>query len=98
MTLTGNPAAVQLDALAKHLRSLGANGAPPGLDPPSYYARLKSLELFADAASKEADASSPQAGSRYTVIRQETGVFLSLVNGALRTTFVLPARPVATTP
>ncbi len=98
MPLSGNPAAVEFDVLAKHLGSLGANGAPPGLDPPSYYARLKSLELFADAASEESDASSPQAASRYAVIRQETGVFLSLVNGALRTTFVLPPRPAATTP
>jgi len=98
MPLTGNQAALQFDLLGKHFAALGANGTPPGLDPPSYYGRLKSLELFADAASGEADANSPQAAGRYSVIRQETGTFLSLVNGALKTTFVLPPAPTTTTP
>jgi hypothetical protein len=97
MPLKGNQAAVQFDTMAKHFASLGANGPPPGLDPPSYYGRLKSLELFANAASAEADASSPQAAARYSVIRQEVGIFLSLVNGALATTFVLPPAPTTTT-
>jgi hypothetical protein len=98
MSLTGNAAALQLDLLAAHLARLGANGAPPGLDAPSYYGRIGSLGLFARAASDEAAAGSPVAESRYAVIRQETGVLLSLVNGALATTFTLPpAVPRATT-
>lgn len=95
MTLTGSPAALQLDVLARHFAALGANGSPPSLDPPTYFARLKSLEIFADAASDEAAASSPQAAARYALIRQETGVLFSLVNGALKTTLALP--PVPTT-
>src|SRR6478735_8054936 len=78
-----------------------ANGPPPGLDAPSYYGRLGSLGLFARAASDEATANSPVAQSRYAVIRQETGILLSLVNGALTTTFTLPTpapRPTTTTP
>ena len=75
----------------RHLASLRANGAPPGIDPPSYYSRIGSLQLFAEAASDEAAAGSPQAAGRYAVIRQETGVLLSLVNGALRTAYALPA-------
>lgn len=99
MTLSGNAAALQLDLLDQHLTRLGANGPPPGLDAPSYYGRLYSLGLFARAASDEAQAGSPVAASRYTVIRQETAVLLSLVNGALSTTFSLPAAaPPATTP
>jgi hypothetical protein len=98
LPLAGSAAAVQLDTLARHFAALGANGAPPSLDPPSYYGRLKSLELFAAAAAQEATANSPQAASRYSVIRQETGVFLSLVNGALRTAFVLPPAPSPSTP
>jgi hypothetical protein len=99
MALTGNAAALQLDLLDQHLSRLGANGPPPGLDAPSYYGRLYSLGLFARAASDEAQAGSPVAASRYTVIRQETGVLLSLVNGALSTTFTLPAAaPRPTTP
>ncbi|WP_374970940.1 hypothetical protein [Terrabacter sp. BE26] len=90
MTLSGNAAALQLDLLGQHLSGLAANGPPPGLDPPSYYGRLYSLGLFARAASDEAQAGSPVAASRYTVIRQETGVLLSLVDGALSTRFVLP--------
>jgi len=90
MTLSGNAAALQLDLLAQHLGRLAANGPPPGLDSPSYYGRLYSLGLFARAASDEAQAGSPVAASRYTVIRQETGVLLSLVDGALSTTFALP--------
>lgn len=101
MTLSGNAAALQLDLMAQHLGRLGANGPPPGLDAPSYYGRLASLGLFARAASDEASASSPVAQSRYAVIRQETGILLSLVNGALATTFTLPTpapRPTTTTP
>lgn len=103
MTLSGNAAALQLDLLGQHLARLGANGPPPGLDAPSYYGRLYSLGLFARAASGEARAGSPVAASRYTVIRRETSVLLSLVNGALSTTFTLPApvprgTPPATSP
>ena len=90
---TGAPTALQLEVLARHLASLRANGAPPGIDPPSYYSRIGSLQLFAEAASDEAAAGSPQAAGRYAVIRQETAVLLSLVNGALRTTYALPAPP-----
>lgn len=88
--LSGNAAAVQLDAMTQHLARLGANGPPPGLDAPSYYGRLLSLGLFARAGADEAAAGSPVATSRYAVVRQETGVLLSLVNGALSTTFTLP--------
>jgi len=101
MSLSGNAAALQLDLMAQHLERLGANGPPPGLDAPSYYGRLASLGLFARAASDEATASSPVAQSRYAVVRQETGILLSLVNGALTTTFTLPTpapRPTTTTP
>jgi hypothetical protein len=94
MSLSGNAAALQLDLLSQHLARLGANGPPPGLDAPSYYGRLGSLGLFAAAASDEAQANSPVAQSRYAVIRQETGVLLTLVNGALKTTFALPTPPV----
>ncbi len=98
MAMSGNAAALQLDLMAQHLARLGANGPPPGLDAPSYYGRLASLGLFAQAASDEATASSPVAQSRYAVIRQETGTLLSLVNGALATTFLLPTPvPRATT-
>ncbi|NUO92421.1 MAG: hypothetical protein HOQ18_16580 [Dermatophilaceae bacterium] len=88
--LLGNAAAVQLDAMTQHLERLGANGPPPGLDAPSYYGRLLSLGLFAHAGADEAAAGSPVATSRYAVVRQETGVLLSIVNGALSTTFALP--------
>jgi hypothetical protein len=90
MSLAGNAAVLQLDLMAQHLERLGANGPPPGLDAPSYYGRLGSLALFARAASDEATASSTVAQSHYAVIRQETGILLSLVNGALATTFTLP--------
>lgn len=94
---TGAPTALQFEVLARHLASLRANGAPPGIDPPSYYSRIGSLQLFAEAASTEAAAGSPQAAGRYAVIRQETGVLLSLVNGALRSSYALPAPPKQTT-
>jgi hypothetical protein len=94
---TGSPTALQFEVLARHLASLRANGAPPGIDPPSYYSRIGSLQLFAEAASTEAAAGSPQAAGRYAVIRQETGVLLSLVNGALRSSYALPAPPKQTT-
>lgn len=93
MTLTGSPAALQLDVLAQHFATLESSGAPPGLDPPTYFGRLASLRLFAAAASEEAAAGSPQAAARYVVIRRETGVLLGLVNGALRTSLALPAPP-----
>jgi hypothetical protein len=95
---TGSPTALQFEVLARHLASLRANGAPPSLDPPSYYSRIGSLQLFAEAASAESAAGSPQAASRYAVIRSETGVLLSLVNGALKTTFALPSPAGASSP
>lgn len=91
MPATGAPTALQFEVLARHLASLRANGSPPSLDPPSYYSRIGSLQLFAEAASAEAAAGSPQAASRYAVIRSETGVLLSLVNGALKSTYALPS-------
>jgi hypothetical protein len=94
---TGSPTALQFEVLARHLASLRANGAPPGIDPPSYYSRIGSLQLFAEAASTEAAAGSPQAAGRYAVIRQETGVLLSLVNGALSSSYALPTPPSRTT-
>lgn len=90
MTVSGPAAALRLDAMAGHFASLKANGGPPGLDLPSYRGRIGTLELFAAAASDEAAAGSPQAAARYAVIRQETGTFLALVNGALKTSFALP--------
>ena len=96
MPTAGAPTALQLEVLARHLASLRANGAPPGIDPPSYYSRIGSLQLFAEAASDEAAAGSPQAAGRYAVIRQETAVLLSLVNGALRTAYALPPPPSTT--
>lgn len=95
---TGAPTALQLEVLARHLASLRANGTPPSLDPPSYYSRIGSLQLFAEAASAEAAAGSPQAANRYAVIRSETGVLLSLVNGALKTTYALPSPTPSLTP
>ena len=88
--VSGNTAAVRLDTMSRHFAALAAGGSPPGLDAPTYYARLSSLRLFTDAATREAEAGSPQAAARYAVIRQETGTFLALVNGALSTRFTLP--------
>ena len=93
---TGPNAALQFEALARHLTSLEGTTAPPGLDPPSWFGRVASLRLFADAASAEALAGSPQAPARYGVIRSEVGVLLAMINGALRTNLVLPI-PAATT-
>jgi hypothetical protein len=93
MPLTGNTAATRFELLSRHLLSLGANAAPPGLDPPSYQSRVASLRLFTDAAADEAQAGSPQAAARYGVIRQETGTLLGFVNGALHTSFALPPAP-----
>lgn len=91
--VSGPRAALQLDALAGHLASIEAMAPPPGLDPPSWFSRVGSLRIFADAASSEAQAGSPQAPARYTVIRAEVGVLLSMVNGALRTSLTLPPAP-----
>jgi hypothetical protein len=92
--VSGSRAALQLDALVGHLASIESMAAPPGLDPPSWFGRVGSLRLFADAASSEAQAGSPQAPARYTVIRAEVGVLLSMVNGALHTSLTLPPAPI----
>ena len=96
--MSGNAAAVRLDLMTRHFAELAAGGSPPGLDAPTYYARLSSLRLFTDAATREAEAGSPQAAARYAVIRQETGTFLALVNGALSTRFTLPVPTPAPSP
>ncbi|GAA6525453.1 hypothetical protein [Intrasporangium sp. DVR] len=87
---TGTGAALQFESLARHLTTIETTGAPPGLDPPSWFGRVISLRLFADAASAEALAGSPQAPARFAVIRSEVGVLLAMVNGALRTNLALP--------
>lgn len=89
----GPGAAVQFESLARHLSALETTAAPPGLDPPSWFGRVISLRLFAEAASAEALAGSPQAPARFVVIRSETGVLLAMVNGALRTNLALPPPP-----
>jgi hypothetical protein len=93
---TGTSAALHFEALARHLTTLETTTAPPGLDPPSWFGRVVSLRLFADAAAAEALAGSPQAPARYAVIRSEVGVLLAMVNGALRTNLSLPAPPPTT--
>lgn len=98
MTLSGPAAASALTVLSGHLSALLAMTAPPGLDPPSYYARVTSLKLFADAAAQEALATSPQAPARYAIIRSETGVLLSMVNGAIGVALALPPTPTTTPP
>jgi hypothetical protein len=94
--ISGSSAAVRLDALSGRLATLEATTAPPGLDQPSWTGRVISLRLFADAASSEALAGSPQATARYAVIRSEIGVLLSMVNGALHTNLTLPPAPART--
>ncbi|MDV3220203.1 hypothetical protein [Intrasporangium sp.] len=94
----GASAALRFESLARHLTVLETTTAPPGLDPPSFFGRVASLRLFADAASAEALAGSPQAPARYAVIRSEVAVLLSMVNGALRTSLALPTPPATTAP
>lgn len=89
--LTGAAVSQQLTALAARFQALQTAPVPPTVDGPTYLGRLYSLQLFAAAAAAEAQSGSPQAASRYAVIRQETGTFLSLVNAALGTSLTLPA-------
>lgn len=89
--LTGAAVSQQLTALAARFQALQTAPVPPTVDGPTYLGRLYSLQLFAAAAAGEAQSGSPQAASRYAVIRQETGTFLSLVNAALGTSLTLPA-------
>lgn len=98
MTISGPAAASALTVLSGHLSALLAMAAPPGLDPPSYYARVTSLRIFVDAAAQEAQAQSPQAPARYTIIRTETGLLLSMVNGAIGAALSLPPAPATTSP
>lgn len=93
MGVSGSEAGLQLSVLAKHYTALAAVSSPPGLDPPSYYSRVRSLEIFANAASAEALAGSPQATARYAVIRSETGTLISMVNAAAGTSLRLPPPP-----
>ncbi|WP_121034112.1 hypothetical protein [Terracoccus luteus] len=88
--ITGPQASAQLQALADRFTALIATGSPDGVDGPSYYARLYSLQLFTAAAAREAASGSPQATNRYALLRQETGTLLSLVSPALGTTLTLP--------
>lgn len=90
---TGASPAMGLDVLADDFDALATFGVPPGLDGPSYLARLNSLELFAGAAALEVPTDPARARARYDVVRRETGLLLEQVNTALKTTYTLP--PVA---
>ena len=94
---TGAAAGSALENLAGRYRALRASPVPAAVDRPSYVGRLFSLELFAAAAAEEARANSPQANTRYDVIRAQTATLLELVNTGLGTSLALPA-PGATPP
>lgn len=82
--------ALRLDVLARQFATLFTLGVPPGLDGPSYLARVRTLDMFAAAAAQEAMTDLPRAAERYQVVRRETALLLLQVNGALGTTFALP--------
>lgn len=88
---SGASPALRLDVLSKGFGTLFTLGVPPGLDGPSYLSRLRTLEMFAAAAAQEARANLPRALERYQVVRTETGLLLTQVNGAIRTTYALPS-------
>lgn len=82
--------ALRLDVLAKQFGTLYTIGVPPGLDGPSYLARVRTLEMFAAAAAQESLTEPPRAAERYQVVRRETALLLLQVNGALGTAYTLP--------
>lgn len=90
------PADAQLTMLDHHLGALLAAGVPPTVDGPSHVSRVQSLRIFTTATATESQANRTQAASRWEVVRRETGVLISQLNGALATTHTLPPSPTAT--
>jgi hypothetical protein len=94
---SGASPSLRLDVLAKDLGTLATCGVPPGLDGPSYLSRVRTLEMFAAAAAEESLTDRARATARYEVVRRETSLLLTQVNGVLRTTYVLPVAAPLTT-
>ena len=65
-------------------------GIPPGVDEANYVARLQTLESFTDEAANTYSANPTEGSAQYAVVREQTGVLLDDLNGAIGTDFRLP--------
>lgn len=65
-------------------------GVPPGVDAPTYLARLQTLQSFASDAADLYDVNAQEATAKYAVIRKETGILFGQINTALGTNLTLP--------
>lgn len=88
---SGSSPALRLDVVSKGFGTLFSLGVPPGLDGPSYLSRLRTLEMFAAAAAQESMTNPQRAVERYQVLRSETALLLTQVNGAIGSSYALPA-------
>ena len=82
--------ATQLSMLSDSFERMTQAGVPPGLDKPTYLARLSTLQNFAADASEVYYDNPSEAAAKYSVIRKETGVLFSQINKALGTDLRLP--------
>lgn len=90
---SGASPSLRLEVLRQHFATLAGLGVPPGLDGPSYLSRVRTLEMFAAAAAEESLTDRARAAARYQVVRRETALLLSQVNGVLKTAYTLPIAP-----
>jgi len=65
-------------------------GIPPGVKESKYYARVTTLQTFAEDAADVYDIKPMEGEAKYAVLRQETRPLLDQLNGAVNTHFELP--------
>lgn len=90
---SGASPSLRLEVLRQHFATLAGLGVPPGLDGPSYLSRVRTLETFSAAAAEESLTDRARATARFQVVRRETALLLSQVNGVLKTAYTLPIAP-----
>lgn len=79
-----------LDLLSDSYGRLLDAGMPPGVNEAKYYARLTTLQSFAEDAA-DLYVSNPMEGrAKYAVLREQTGPLLDQLNGVMNTSLRLP--------
>ena len=79
-----------LDMLSTSCDRMSDADVPPGADPATYMARLRTLSSFSASAATTYSDNPMEASARYAVARVETREMFAVLNAALGTGYRVP--------